>query len=437
MQSGEFKLRRTALIEHLAEESVVLIAAAREVCRSNDSHFPFRQDSDFYYLTGFSEPEALMVLIKEKQGVRFILFNRPKDELKELWEGIRAGQSGAVTDFDADEAFDVATVHDELPKLLAGKQHVYYRVANDEFVNQHLPEWIAGLHKQVRLGVSAPEHFHDVSEMLSEMRLFKSNAEIETLRKVCQISAQAHVNTMKAARDCKYEYQLQAQIEYDFKKQGCQAVAYTSIVAAGKNACVLHYTDNNAPIKSNDLILIDAGGELDNYASDITRTFPKSGKFNEHQKAIYQVVLDAQKAGIEIIKPGLMWTEIQRVMVEVLCQGLLSLGILKGSLEEVIDNKTYRKFYMHNSGHWLGLDVHDKGQYKENGQWRPLKPGMVLTVEPGIYINDSHQDIEACWHNIGVRIEDDILVTSEGHENLTAFVPKEISEIEALMFDEL
>lgn len=437
MRSEELKQRRNRLLEKLEKESAVLLSAAKEVSRNNDSHFLFRQDSDFYYLTGFCEPEAVLVLIKEKEGARFILFNRPKDELKELWEGVRAGQAGAISDFGADEAFDIVTLHEKLPKLLAGKKHIYYRVANDEFINQHMPEWISALHKQVRLGVSAPEHFHDVSEVVSEMRLFKSELEMSTMRKVCQISAEAHTNAMKVARNCEFEYQLQAQIEYDFKRQGCQAVAYNSIVAAGKNACVLHYTENNAAIKLNDLILIDAGGELDNYAADITRTFPKSGKFNEHQKVIYQVVLDAQKAGIEIIKPGLIWTEIQRVMIEVICRGLLALGILKGSLEEVIENKSYRKFYMHNSGHWLGLDVHDKGQYKENGEWRALKPGMILTVEPGIYINDSHEDVDPCWHNIGVRIEDDILVTSAGYENLTASVPKEIAEIEALMSDEI
>ena len=433
MNIEEFKRRRALLVESLHDNSAVVLSGSAEVTRNSDCHFPYRQDSDFYYLTGFEEPKAFLLLLKEQGKARFILFNRPKNEKEELWEGKRAGQEGAIETFKADESFDIALLSDKLSDFLSGKDHVYYRVARDSVVNEQLPAWMETLHQKVRLGVVAPRAFHDVSDLISEMRLIKSEAEITLMREVCLISANAHKRAMKSASQCEYEYQLQAEVHHEFMMHGCHHVAYNSIVAAGENACVLHYTENNSIIKPNDLILIDAGGELENYAADITRTFPKSGKFNDEQKAIYQVVLDAQKAGIALIKPGVVWTKIQEVMIEVISQGLLSLGVLQGTLKEIVDKKTYQAFYMHNSGHWLGLDVHDQGAYKEKNQWRTLKAGMVLTVEPGIYIAAHHENVDERWHNIGIRIEDDILVTTAGYENLTSAVPREIAEIEALM----
>ena len=433
MDQINFTNRRQALIEQVTDNSITIIHSAKEVVRNHDSHYPFRQDSDFYYLTGFCETDACLVLRKVEGKGEYILFCREKNYQQELWEGLRAGQEGARNDFGADSSFPISELPSKILELLIGIEHICFRLGRDAALDQDVPKWLASMQANIRKGISAPTHIHDVSEILSEMRLIKSEAEIAKIKKICGLSANAHLKAMLAAPTLKYEYQLQSIIEHHLMMEGCHHMAYNSIVASGGNACILHYTDNDKPLSENDLILIDAGGELENYAADITRTFPKSGKFSKEQKAIYQIVLAAQEAGIEMIKPGLAWNEIQQVMVEIISRGLIELGILKESLDVVIENKLYQKFYMHNSGHWLGLDVHDCGQYKEEGNWQRLKAGMVLTVEPGIYIADHHQDVEACWHNIGIRIEDDILVTEQGYENLTAAVPKGIDEIEKLM----
>ncbi len=433
MDSQEFSARRALLLEQIQDNSIVLISSSCELVRNNDCHYPFRQDSDFYYLTGFEEPQAFLILLKENNKTKFILLNRAKNYQEELWEGLRAGQEGACLTYGADESYSISELNAVIQKFLANKTHVYYRIGKDQFLDDSLTTYLATLQKQVRKGITAPTSICNISDVLGEMRLIKSKAEIEVMRKVGKISAEAHKKVMQAAPQSEYEYQLQAKLNYELMMNGCLEVAYGSIVAAGANACILHYTSNNDVIAFDDLILIDAGGELENYAADITRTFPKSGKFSDSQKAIYQIVLDAQIAGIELIKPGVLWPKIQEVMVEIIAKGLLELGLLEGSLETVLEDESYKKFYMHNSGHWLGLDVHDQGAYKENGQWRPLKESMVLTVEPGIYIADHHQEIDSCWHNIGVRIEDDILVTKDGYENLTEQVPREVSDIEALI----
>ena len=433
MANLDYQIRREHLLNALEENSIVLISGAKARVRNSDCHFNFRQDSDFFYLTGFEEPNAFLVLIKRATEKKFILFTRGKNFNEELWEGKRAGLEGAVLEYGADDAFNFSELSEKLPDFLANIKNIYYRLSSDLPVSQSLPSWLNSLHKKVRTGISIPSIFHDLTPLLSEMRLIKSESELAIMRRVCAVSAQAHKKAMISVSHCDYEYQLEAEINYELMRQGVQRVAYNSIVAAGKNACILHYTQNNAQIQTDDLILIDAGGELQNYAADITRTFPKNGTFNPEQKQIYQIVLEAQKEGISLICEGVIWTKIQEVMVEIISKGLLSLGLLSGTLKDVIDNKSYQKFYMHNSGHWLGLDVHDQGAYKEKGEWRALKKGMVLTVEPGIYIADHHEDIDPKWHNIGVRIEDDILVTENGFENLTAAVPKEISEIEALI----
>lgn len=433
MDKLEYKKRRDRLFEKLETNSVVLISGADECVRNNDCNFEFRQDSDFFYLTGFNEPQSFLILSKNKLGNQFYLFCREKNYQEELWEGYRAGTDGAKKQFGADKSYDINSLHEKVGELLADQEHVYYRMGMDNLVDGAISNWLFQLKKKVRTGIAVPSKFHDVSDLISEMRLIKSEAEIKILRKICHISAMAHKRAMQSALKATFEYQLQAEINYELMKQGSKNVAYNSIVAAGGNACVLHYTQNTDKIKKNELILIDAGGELNNYAADITRTFPQSGTFSFEQKKIYEIVLSAQKAGIECIRPGLVWTKIQETMLNIICQGLLDLGLLEGSLTEVLKDKSYRKFYMHNSGHWLGLDVHDSGSYKENGKWRTLKKGMVLTVEPGIYIADHHEALDAKWHNIGIRIEDDILVTEDGFENLTKDVPREVVDIEALV----
>lgn len=428
----EFSKRRNTLFSKLDNNSIVLLSGAPEVIRNNDCHYSYRQDSDFYYLTGFEEPQAFLALIKKDEQHQFILFNREKNYQEELWEGLRAGQPGAMQHYGADVALPISELQSKLPELLKNIETVYYKIGSAPLIDKNLPDWISQLKKQVRKGIVAPNHIADISEHLSEMRLLKSAAEVEVIREICELSAKAHCKAMQAAPSCQYEYQLLAEMEHTFKMNGCKELAYGAIVAAGKNACILHYTANDQAIADDDLILIDVGGELQNYAADITRTFPKNGTFSAEQRAIYEIVLEAQKAGIDIIKPGLPWPDVQTLMVRIITEGLISVGLLSGSLDENIEQKKYFDFYMHNSGHWLGLDVHDCGQYKINNQWRPLEAGMLLTVEPGIYIAD-HHPVDPKWHNIGVRIEDDILVTSTGHENLTAGVPKEIAEIEALM----
>lgn len=435
MDNTEFKRRRQQLISQLEDNSVLILAGNTLVTRNNDSHYRFRQDSDFYYLTGFEEPESVMVLLKDNAKSHYILFNRPSCYEQELWEGYRAGQHGACAEYGADESFPIQELEHRIKSLLINKSHIYYRIGNDPLIDKHLPSWLGEIKKAARKGLHAPETFHDIGPVLSEMRLFKSPAEIATLRRVCELSAHAHVQAMKQAPKVTHEYQLEATLTHAFINKGCRAAAYDPIVAAGANACILHYTSNNQIIPDDALILIDAGGELDNYAADITRTFPKSGRFTAPQKAIYQLVLKAQLAGLECIKPGTAWTTIQDTMVKVITEGLVSLGILQGDVAALIEQKAYQRFYMHGSGHWLGLDVHDAGSYKQQGQWRSLQPGMVLTVEPGIYIDARHQDVDSCWHGIGVRIEDDLLITDTGYENLTHAVPKTVEEIEALIQD--
>lgn len=433
MEQQQYAARRQALLRQLEDNSIVIIHSAKEILRNGDSGYPFRQDSDFYYLTGFDEPESCLFLIKQGAESQYILFNRENNYQEELWEGLRAGQPGACQQYGADISYPIAELEQKLPELLANKEHIYYRIGQDSQLDSVLPNYLAQLQKQVRKGVVAPQHLHDIRELLAEMRLIKSPEEVAILRSICQISAEAHCKTMQAAKGLAYEYQLQAILQSHLMMNGAKHMAYPPIVASGANACILHYTENNQALAEDDLILIDAGGELNNYAADITRTFPKSGKFSNEQRAIYELVLKSQKAAIEIIKPGLAWHKVQEVIIQVIAEGLIALDILQGSVEQVIEQKAYQDFYMHNSGHWLGLDVHDSGAYKEHGQWRPLKAGMVLTVEPGIYIAAHHQSVDKRWHNIGVRIEDDILVTDNGYENLTQLVPREINEIEALM----
>ncbi len=362
-----------------------------------------------------------------------ILFNRVRNPAEEQWTGKRLGQEGAIHELGMQAAFPIHSLDEELPKLLADKTAIYYALTRNPALETTITQALQMVKNQVRRGIKAPLSLCDLEPLLGEMRLFKSDAELALMRKAAQISVDAHLCAMRRCKYLQYEYELEAELIYEFSRQGCRNVAYDPIVGGGENACVLHYTDNNQALHAGDLVLIDAGGEYANYAADITRTFPINGQFTPEQRSIYELVLKAQKAGIAAIKPGLPWNGVQQIILQILTEGLCKLGILKGSVDQLIAEEAYKPFYMHNSGHWLGLDVHDSGQYKINGQWRALEPGMVLTVEPGLYISSNMPGVEQRWWGIGVRIEDDVLVTPSGHEVLTAALPVDIDAIEALM----
>lgn len=432
IKKQEYQSRRQRLATTLPQGSIAVIPSANEILRNGDAHYRFRQDSDFYYLTGFNEPEALLVILAGEQGESY-LFNRSRNPAQEQWVGRRLGQEQATEVLGVTNAYPIEELNARLLEMLAGKTLIYYPMGRYPIYEQQLLQALQTLKSQIRRGIKAPEGLFDLEPILSEMRLFKSDAEMELMRHAARISVEAHIQAMKLCRQAKNEYELEAELLYQFIRGGCRSVAYDPIVGGGANTCILHYTENNQPLRNGELILIDAGGEYHNYAADITRTFPANGQFNKEQRAIYELVLKAQKAGIAAVKPGVPWNEIQQKIIHILTTGLCELGLLTGNVDALIEKEAYRPFYMHNSGHWLGLDVHDAGRYKINNEWRLLEPGMVLTVEPGLYISAGMDGVEERWWNIGVRIEDDILVTKDGHENLTGALPVEIAEIEALM----
>jgi len=433
MKQSEFKKRRKQLMQHIGKGNIALIGSAAVRARNRDVNYPFRQDSDFYYLTGFNEPDSLAVFIPGRKQGEYILFCREFDEKKALWEGAHAGLEGATVHYKADDSFPIDDLDDILPGLLEDKGKVYYPIGRDSDLDHNLLVWINHIRSQSRSGVTAPGELASLEHILHEMRLFKSPEELKLMRRAADVSANAHVKAMQKCKPGLYEYQIEAEIIYNFIQDGLRAVAYPSIVAGGKNACVLHYTENADQLKSGDLLLIDAGAECDHYAADITRTFPVSGHFSEPQKQLYQLVLDAQAAAIAQIKPGLPWHLAHDASVETLTKGLVALGLLKGKVTKLIKDEKYKQFYMHRIGHWLGMDVHDVGDYKLDKEWRLLEPGMVLTIEPGLYIPADCLTVDEQWRGIGIRIEDDVLVTAEGHEILTGGAPKTIAEIESLM----
>ncbi len=433
MKQNEFKKRRQQLMQRIGKGNIALIGSASIRTRNRDVDYPFRQDSDFYYLTGFNEPDSLAVFIPGREQGEYILFCREFDEKKALWEGAHAGLEGATKHYEADDSFPIDDLDDILPGMLEDKGKVYYPMGRDSDLDHHLLEWINHIRSQSRTGVNAPGELVSLEHIVHEMRLFKSPEELKLMRRAAEVSANAHVKAMQACKPGLYEYQIEAEIVYHFIQNGLRAVAYPSIVAAGKNACVLHYTENKDKLKNGDLLLIDAGAECDHYAADITRTFPVSGRFSEPQKQLYQLVLDAQLAAIDCIKPGAPWHLAHDASVAVLTKGLVALGLLKGRVAKLIKDEKYKQFYMHRIGHWLGMDVHDVGDYKLDKEWRLLEAGMVLTVEPGLYIPPDCATVDEKWCGIGIRIEDDVLVTGQGHEILTAAVPKTIADIEAIM----
>ena len=423
--------RRNKLGSMLPKNSAVVIAGASTQYRNADSSHAFRQDSNFWYLSGFNEAEStLVLLINENKDVQSIVFVPEKDELKEIWDGYRAGPEGAIKDHGFDLAFNNTEIDQRLPDLLAGRNQVFYPVGKSQRLDADIIEWIKSAKSKDRH--SSAIDIADASSKVGNQRLIKDEDEIKTMKKACQISAEAHVEAMKFVKPGMTEQEMEAFYQYEFSKRGGRFSAYTPIVAGGENACVLHYVENSKPLKDGELLLVDAGCEFELYASDITRTYPINGKFTAPQLAIYEVVLEAQLKSIEAISTNNNVMDAQIISEKVITQGLIDLGILQGSMEELHAAGAFKDFYMHKIGHWLGIDVHDAGDYMEDGDYMKFKPGMVTTVEPGIYISSS-SDVEDKWKGIGIRIEDDILVTADGNENLTAFVPSNPKEIEALM----
>jgi Xaa-Pro aminopeptidase len=429
----EYAKRRKQLMQQIGPKGIVILTSANTSRRNGDADYAYRQHSDFYYLTGFDEPEAIAILAPKRKEGEFILFNRVRDRTREIWDGIRAGQEGARKTYGANEAYPFADFEKMLPEILENRETIHYAIGANEYFDEMVLSTLNKLRGRIRSGQQAPVAFADVTETIHEMRLIKSPAEIALMRKAAEISAQAHIRAMKFCKPGVNEYQLEAEIMHEFQSNGARHPAYTSIVGGGENACILHYIANDQKVKDGDLVLIDAGAEYNYYAADITRTFPANGRFSDEQRAIYELVQKSQLAALKAVRPGAAWPSMQTAIVKVLTQGLLDLGILKGRLNDLIEKEAYFPFYMHKSGHWLGLDVHDAGRYKVDGKWRTLKPGMVLTVEPGIYISADIPGVHKRWHNIGVRIEDDVLVTAKGCDILSRDVPKSVADIEALM----
>jgi Xaa-Pro aminopeptidase len=433
IRAREFARRRRDLMAMMEEKSIAIITAAPERVRSRDTYFPYRQDSDFHYLSGFPEAQAVIVLIPGRRQGEFITFCRDRDRLRETWDGYRAGPEGACADYGADDAFPIADIDDILPGLLEGRERVYYAVGKDRDFDHRLMGWIDDIRGRARTGAIPPGEFIDLGHLLHEMRLFKKPGELQLMRRACQISAAAHKRGMLAVAPGVFEYQLQAEIEHEFAMAGASFPAYSSIVGGGVNACILHYVSNSQVLADGELVLIDAGCEYQHYAADITRTYPVNGKFTAPQKAIYELVLKAQLAAIDMVVAGRHWNEPHQVTIEIITAGLVELGLLKGKVSDLIKKGAYTDFYMHRAGHWLGMDVHDVGDYKVDNEWRLLEPGMVMTVEPGIYIAPDNTRVAKKWRGIGVRIEDDVAITRKGSEVLTAGVPKTVAEIETLM----
>ncbi len=423
--------RRDKLGSMLPKNSAVVIAGASTQYRNADSSHAFRQDSNFWYLSGFNEAESTLVLLINKENdVESIVFVPEKNELKEIWDGYRAGPEGAIKDYGFDRAFNNTEINERLPDLLAGHNQVFYPVGKSKTLDADIISWIKSAKSKDRHSSSID--IADASSKVGNQRLIKDDDEIEIMKKACQISAEAHVEAMKFVKPGITEQEMEAFYQYEFSKRGGRFSAYTPIVAGGENACVLHYVENSKPLQDGELLLVDAGCEFELYASDITRTYPINGKFTGPQLAIYEVVLEAQLRSIEAITTNNNVMDAQIISEKVITQGLIDLGILQGSMDELHATGAFKNFYMHKIGHWLGIDVHDAGDYMEDGHYMKFKPGMVTTVEPGIYISSS-SDVDDKWKGIGIRIEDDILVTADGNKNLTSFVPSNPKEIEALM----
>ena len=431
--ANEFARRRRRLMQMMGAGAIAILAAAPERVRNRDVDYPYRPDSDFFYLTGFPEPEAVAVLVPGRREAQYVIFCRERDPDAEIWHGRRAGLAGARDRYGADDAFPITDIDDILPGLMENRDRVYYAMGRLEEFDRNVMGWLNQVRNRARGGVQAPAKFVALDQVVHEMRLIKSRHEITLMRRAAEISAAAHRRAMTACAPGMTEYQIEAELLHAFMSAGARSPAYPSIVGGGENGCILHYTENDATLNDGDLLLIDAGAEYGCYAADITRTFPVNGRFSPEQRALYDVVLAAQRAAIDKVRPGCHWNAPHDAAVKALTRGLVKLGILKGQPAKLIKDEAYRRFYMHRTGHWLGMDVHDVGEYKVDGRWRLFEPGMVLTVEPGLYIPSGSKGVARKWWNIGIRIEDDVLVTADGPQVLTGGVPKEAEEIEALM----
>jgi len=424
--------RRRQLMRMAGDEAIVVIPAAPERIRSRDTHYPYRQDSDLWYLSGFAEPEAVLVLIPGRKHGESLLFCRERDPEREGWDGPRVGPEGAVDALGMDDAYPIDDLDEILPGLLEGRTRVYYHFGRDTEFDLKLIGWVNRVRAQVRMGAQPPHEFLELGHLLDEMRLFKDREELKLMQRAADISIEAHRAAMRAAKPGCHEYELQAELERVFRRHDAEP-AYASIVGAGDNACVLHYRDNRAQAKDGALVLIDAGAEYRGYAADITRTFPINGRFTRAQRALHDLVGDAQRAALAQAQPGVPYEVGHVAAVETLTEGLLRLGLLKGTLEKNLAEGHYKRFYRHKTGHWLGLDVHDVGEYRLDGESRVLEPGMVFTIEPGLYIASDDKTVHEQWRGIGIRIEDDVLVTKDGHQVLTDGLARSAGEIEAFM----
>ncbi len=426
--AAEFARRRRALARLLGKGAVAVVPAAAPARRARDVEYPYRQSSDFAYLTGFCEPEACAVFIPGRNESEYVLFCRPRDEQRETWDGPRAGCAGAMKDFGADQAFAFKDFNDIFPRLIGDRARIYFPMDAD--AGMGCLRLLDALNALNVLGANRRRAVFPLEELTQTLRLHKSRSETALMGRAAEISAAAHRRAMRACRPRVFEYQLAAEIEYEFQRAGAVA-AYPSIVGGGANACVLHYTRNGDELKDGALVLIDAGAEYDLYASDVTRTFPVCGRFKPAQRALYDVVLDAQRAAIKKVRPGNTWNDVHKAAVRVLTEGLIEFGLLKGRAAKLIKDGEHLRFYMHRTGHWLGMDVHDVGDYRDRGAWRRFAPGMALTVEPGLYLRGA--DVPRRWRNIGVRIEDSVVVTARAARVLSAGVPKDPDEVEALV----
>jgi Xaa-Pro aminopeptidase len=416
----------------MGKDSIAVISAAPVRLRNNDVEYAYRQDSDFYYLTGFGEPESVAVLIPGREQGEYLLFVRDRDPARESWDGRRAGPAGAVRSFGADDAFPITDMDEILPGLLENRTKVYYTMGAYPEFDQRIVGWVNGLRSQSKPGRIAPPEFVSLAHVLHDMRLIKSRNEIDLMRESARIAARGHVRAMKACRPGLSEYEIMAELVHEFRIHNAD-ISYQPIVGGGDNACILHYRENDQPLRAGDLLLVDAGCEYHCYASDITRTFPVNGEFTREQRAVYEVVLEANLAAIAKVKPGNHWNDPHDAAVRAITQGLVKLGLLKGRPATLEKEGAYRKFFMHRTGHWLGMDVHDVGDYKIGDEWRVLEPGMVMTIEPGIYIAPGARGVPRRFRGIGIRIEDDVVVTRTGHEVLTSKAPKHPDDIEAVM----
>lgn len=430
--SNVFMKRRQHLLQQIGKNSIAIVFAAKEPSYHRKTVYPNRQDSNFSYLTGFPESNAIAVFVPNRKEGEYVLFNLEKNPEEEIWTGIRVGQSGACRDYGADQAFPVNMANTIIPELIKNKEQIYFNIGDHED-HEQITYWLQQLTDKERAGINLPSDFINIGKITHEMRIHKDNEEIALLRKATEISAIAHIRAMKICKPGMMEYELEAEILREYIRKGGRMPAFQPIVASGANSCILHYTQNDAELKSGELVLIDAGVDYKHYCGDITRTFPVNGRFTTEQKAIYQAVLDTQLAVIEHVRPGIPWIELQRISERVITEKLIALKLLKGKLNELLEKQAFKPFYMHYIGHWLGLDAHDVGKYKIDDKWRLLESGMVLTVEPGIYVSSDVPNVEQKWRNIGVRIEDDVLITENGCEVLTSDVPKTIDEIEEIM----